>query len=49
MAEAYHLLLAGSEPPSTEMNAALRSFTALEVRFHLVAPAEFEKLIGAIL
>jgi len=43
------LYLAGPEPPSSEMNAALRSFTALEIRFHLVTPAEFEKLAEALL
>jgi hypothetical protein len=31
------------------MNAALRSFTALEIRFHLVTPTEFERLAEALL
>jgi hypothetical protein len=43
------LYLAGPETPSSEMSAALRSFTSLDIRFHLVTPAEFEKLIGALL
>jgi bacteriophage N4 adsorption protein B len=43
------LFLAGPEPPSPEMSAALGSFTALEIRFHLVTPAEFEKLFTALL
>jgi adsorption protein B len=43
------LFLAGPEPPSSRMNAALRSFTALEIRFHLVTPTEFERLAEALL
>ena len=43
------LFLAGPEAPSLEMHTALRSFTALELRFHLVTPAEFEKLTVALL
>ena len=31
------------------MKAALKSFTSLEMRFHLVTPAEFENLTGALL
>ncbi len=41
--------LATSEVPSSEMSAALRSFTALEIQFHLVKPAAFEKLTHALL
>jgi bacteriophage N4 adsorption protein B len=41
--------LAGPELPSAAMNHALRSFTALEIRFHLVTPAKFEKLAKALL
>jgi adsorption protein B len=43
------LFLAGPDLPTTEMNAALRSFTALQIRFHLVTPKRFEKLTGALL
>jgi bacteriophage N4 adsorption protein B len=43
------LLLASPEPPSPEEILALRSFTALEVRFHLVTPDRFEKLAEALL
>jgi len=43
------LFVAGPEPPSPEMTSALRSFTALEIRCHLVTPATFEKLAGALL
>jgi adsorption protein B len=42
------LYLAGPEPPSTEMSVALRSFTSLEIRFHLVTPTEFENLACAL-
>ena len=43
------LFLAGPDLPTTEMNVALRSFTALQIRFHLVTPKRFEKLTGALL
>jgi adsorption protein B len=43
------LCLASPELPSAEMTAELRSFTALELRFHLIAPADFEKLVEALL
>lgn len=43
------LYLASPELPSPQMTADLRSFTALEMRFHLIAPAEFEKLAEALL
>jgi hypothetical protein len=43
------LFLAGPEIPSVEMNRALQGFTALELKFHLVTPAEFEALSEALL
>ena len=43
------LHLATSDVPSTAMTDALRSFTALEIRFHLVKPTAFEKLTQALL
>lgn len=43
------LFLAGPELPSVEMIAALRSFTALEIRFHLMTPSHYEKLAGTFL
>jgi adsorption protein B len=43
------LYLAGPEPPSAEMTSELRSFTALEIRCHLVTPSNFEKLAAALL
>jgi adsorption protein B len=43
------LFLAGPDIPSAEVTAALRRFTSLELRFHLVTPSEFEKLTGALL
>lgn len=39
-----HLFVAGSELPSEEMHDELRRFSSLELRFHLVTPAEFEEL-----
>ncbi len=41
---AGHLFVAGSELPSNEMHDALRKFSSLEIRFHLVTPTEFEEL-----
>ena len=41
---AGHLFVAGSELPSDEMHNALRQFSSLEIRFHLVTPTEFEEL-----
>ena len=41
---AGHLFVAGSELPSDEMHDALRKFSSLEIRFHLVTPTEFEEL-----
>ena len=43
------LFLASPDLPSAEVNTALRCFTALEIRFHLVTPAKFEKLTEAVL
>lgn len=42
------LFLAGARVPSLEMNRALRPFTALEIKFHLVTPSEFENLAAAL-
>jgi adsorption protein B len=44
-----NLFLAGPEIPSAEMSRSLRSFTTLELRFHLVTPAAFERLCQALL
>lgn len=44
-----NLFVASPEPPGTEMTQALQSFTSLEIRFHLVTPAEFERLTEALL
>jgi adsorption protein B len=41
---AGHLFVAGSELPSDEMHDALRKFSSLEIRFHLVTPTEFDEL-----
>jgi len=43
------LYLAGPEIPTLETTRALRPFTSLELRFHLVTPAEFEALTAALL
>jgi adsorption protein B len=39
------LFIAGTGPPAEEMKAELRSFTALEVRFHLMTRSEFSVLV----
>jgi adsorption protein B len=44
-----HLFVASPEPPRDETAEALRPFTSLEIRFHLVTPAEFERLSKALL
>jgi hypothetical protein len=31
------------------MTAALRPFTALEIRFHLLAPSDYKQLLDALL
>ena len=38
------LFVAGPDVPCDEMNADLRRFSSLEIRFHLVTPTEFEEL-----
>jgi adsorption protein B len=38
------LFVAGPESPCTEMNEDLRRFSKLEIRFHLITPANFEQL-----
>ncbi len=43
------MCVATPEVPSADMSAALGELTALEIRFHLIAPAEFEKLTDALL
>jgi bacteriophage N4 adsorption protein B len=44
-----NLDLASPDLPSVELAAALRSFTALEIRFHLVTPRNFATLAEALL
>src|SRR5579863_301296 len=44
-----NLYLAGPEIPTPETTRALRPFTSLELRFHLVTPARFEALTVALL
>jgi hypothetical protein len=43
------LYLAGPEFPTSETTRALRSFTSLDLRFHLISPAKFEALVVALL
>jgi hypothetical protein len=43
------LLLASPDLPTSAMAAAIRPFTALEIRFHLVTPSEYEQLLDALL
>jgi len=43
------LFVAGPDLPSPEMNAALRTFTALQIRFHLVTPSQYNFLTQALL
>jgi bacteriophage N4 adsorption protein B len=43
------LLLASAKLPTAEMSASLLSFTALEIRFHLVTPTRFEDLLAKLL
>ena len=43
------LLLASPDLPTPTMTAAVRSFTSLEIHFHLVTPAEYEQLLDALL
>jgi len=44
-----NLFVASPEAPGPEMTLALRAFTSLEIRFHLVTPAEFERLSKALI
>jgi adsorption protein B len=44
-----NLFIASPEAPGTATMQALRSFTSLELRFHLVTPAEFERLSKALI
>ncbi len=43
------LLLASPDLPTSAMTAALRPFTALEIRFHLLAPSDYKQLVDALL
>lgn len=47
--EQQNLFVASPEAPGAETAQALRAFTSLEIRFHLVTPAEFERLAKALL
>jgi len=38
------LHIAGSEPPTDEMNEELRTFSSMEIRFQLVTPTDYEQL-----
>jgi hypothetical protein len=44
-----NLFVASPEPPRPETADALRIFTSLEIRFHLVTPVEFERLSKALI
>jgi hypothetical protein len=44
-----NLLLASPELPTDEMTQAVRGFTSLSLRFHLVTPANFENLVRQLL
>jgi adsorption protein B len=44
-----NLFVASPEAPGPETAHALRAFTPLEIRFHLVTPIEFERLVNALL
>ena len=43
------LFVAGPEIPGAELSEALKDFTSLEVRFHLVTPEEYRTLADALL
>jgi len=43
------LFVASAQLPTPQINGGLRSFTQLEVRFHLVTPTEFQNLAAALL
>ena len=44
-----NLFVASPEAPGPETAQALRAFTSLEIRFHLVTPVDFERLSKALL
>jgi adsorption protein B len=44
-----NLFVASPEAHGTETTEALRAFTSLDIRYHLVTPAEFERLSKALL
>jgi bacteriophage N4 adsorption protein B len=44
-----NLFVASPEAPGVETATALRNFTSLELRFHLVTPVEFDRLSKALL
>jgi adsorption protein B len=46
---AGHLHVAGSEPPTDEMQKELKTFSSLEIRFQLVTPGDFETLASEYL
>jgi adsorption protein B len=43
------LFLAGPDLPTPAMTTAMRPFTSLEIRFHLLASSEYKKLADALL
>ena len=43
------LLLASPDLPTPAMAATLRTFTALEFRFHLLTPSDYKQLVDALL
>ena len=43
------LYLAGPEAPSAKTSKKLRGFTALQLKFHLITPQDFERLSRALL
>jgi adsorption protein B len=43
------LLIASPELPTPKLTDAIRSFTSLEIRFHLVTPSEYQHLVDALL
>ena len=43
------LYVAGPELPGEEIHRAIRPFSSLEIRFHLVTPTDFEALADAYL
>lgn len=46
---AGELYVAGSDLPGEEMQKDIRRFSSLEIRFHLVTPADYEELAGQYL